>query len=85
MCARERPAQARAQSQHKINYAGVIFTLLCVNTDTIASDFEEHLGQGLGVRCPLCIEIWIVAVYCEEEGLKWKINSQMTRHVLCLF
>ena len=39
---------------------------------TIASDFEEHLGQGLGVSCPLCIEIWIVAVYCEEEDLKWK-------------
>ena len=46
---------------------------LYFNTDTIASDFEEHLGQGLGVRCPLCVEIWIVAVvYCEEEDLKWK-------------
>ena len=43
--AREAGTSARAQSQqYKINYAGVIFTLLYFNTDTIASDFEEQLG-----------------------------------------
>ena len=36
---------------------------------TIASDFEEHLGLGLGKNASNT-EIWIVAVYCEEEDLK---------------
>ena len=40
-----------------------------LNTDTIASDFEEHLGLGLGKNASNT-EIWIVAVYCEEEDLK---------------
>ena len=58
MRARERPAQACAQSTDEINYAGVIatknasfFTLLrclrCLQYRLVASDFEEHLGHGV--------------------------------------
>ena len=41
-------------------------TMSTLNTDTLASDFEEHLGLGLGKNASNT-EIWIVAVYCEEE------------------
>ena len=55
------------RGNREIREKSFFFTLQGCQYRTIASDFEEHLGQGLGVSCPLCIEIWIVAVYCEEK------------------
>ena len=43
----------------------VIFTL-AVQHRIDVSDFEEHLGHGVGIRLLMLIQT--MAVYCEEEG-----------------
>ena len=42
-----------------------------VNTDTITSDFEEHLAIGVGKNAADALKFKTVAVYCEEEDLMW--------------
>ena len=43
-----------------------IFFTLAVQHRIDVSDFEEHLGHGVGIRLLMLIQT--MAVYCEEEG-----------------
>ena len=59
------------RGNREIREKSFFFTLMSTQIQ-YASDFEEHLGLGLGKNASIT-EIWIVAVYCEEEDLKWNI------------
>ena len=48
------------------------FERLSIQYKTVVSDFEEHLGQGLGKDAPFVLKFgpWLCIV--KEEDLKWK-------------
>ena len=41
-----------------------------LNTDTVASDFEEHLGHGLGKNAAVALKFRLWLCIVEEEDLK---------------
>ena len=64
-----------------------MYTMSTLNTDIVVSNFEEHLGQGLGKNAPFALEfgLWLCIVKDKDKDLKWKNGTTLICQDLMLW
>ena len=89
-----RPGGPRFKSRPAVFFRGnreireksFFFTLQGCQYRTIALDFEEHLGQGLGKNAPFALKFGLWLYIVKMVDLKWKSEVhvlQLLRKSLC--